>query len=121
MAIEKIKNRFKKFNSDTNIEIDKISELDSLLLKIGSSHRWKGLKENIEDGDIKDILKFYDEEIIIIRNKFAHAVLEKNNDGKECFKNKTAELIFDEAFCKKIRQNIIRHQKNLDNIKKHLK
>ena len=118
LALEKIKKRFKKFNSDSNAEIDEIAELDSLLLKIGASHRWKGLKENVENGNIKDILKFYEDEIITIRNKFAHAVLEEDKNGRNYFKDKSDGVDFNNEKCKTIRENIIRHKQNLDNLKK---
>ena len=118
LALEKIKKRFKKFNSDSNAEIDKIEELDSLLLKIGASHRWKGLKENIDDGEIKNILNVYEDEIITIRNKFAHAVLEEDKNGRNYFKDKSDGVDFNNEKCKTIRENIIRHKQNLDNLKK---
>jgi CheY-like chemotaxis protein len=120
LALEKIKKRFKKFNSDSNAEIDEIAELDSLLLKIGASHRWKGLKENIENGNIKDILKIYEDEIITIRNKFAHAVLEEDKSGRKYFKDKRGGVEFNDEKCKTIRENIIKHKQNLENLKKHL-
>lgn len=116
-AINKIKTRFKKFNSDSINEIDDNITLDNLLLKIGSSHRWKGLKENVKDGNIKTILNEYEKDIINIRNKFAHAILEKDENGREYFKYKEEGITFDEILCKKIRESILNHKENLDLLK----
>nr|WP_315196819.1 hypothetical protein [uncultured Flavobacterium sp.] len=119
-AINKIKTRYKKFNSDNNIEIDTNIEIDGLLLKIGASHRWKGLKENIEEGKIKTILNDYEKDIINIRNKFAHAILEKDDNDREFFRDKKDGIDFNDAKCKEIREKIIIHKENLDKLKKVL-
>lgn len=119
-AITKIKTRYKKFNSDNNIEVDTNISIDELLVKIGASHRWKGLKENIDEGEIKNTLNEYEKDIINIRNKFAHAVLEKDANGREYFKDKKEGIDFNDQKCKEIRDKIIIHKKNLDKLKKVL-
>lgn len=66
---------------------------------------------------IPDFSGDYKTEIINVRNQFAHAVLEKNEqDGREYFKNKSEGVTFDEAFCRNIRKNINKHKQNLDNL-----
>ena len=119
VAIDKIKKRFKKFNSDNIEEIDGLS-LNDLLNKIGASHRWKGLKENLNKDAIYNTLLHYENEIIIIRNKFAHAVLAEDETGRKYFRNKMDGLDFNEEFCKKIREDIIKHKNNLELLKNNL-
>jgi CheY-like chemotaxis protein len=115
-AIEKIKKRYKKFNDENNAEIETCLDLDILLHQIGASHRWKGLKENIEKNDLQKKLEDYEKEIIIIRNKFAHAVLEKDEKGREFFRDKKDGINFNEEKCQEIRKKIIEHKSNLDKL-----
>lgn len=64
---------------------------------------------------IKDFSKEYKEEINSMRNKFAHAVLLKDEKtGREYFKHGESGLTFDEDLCKKIRTDIIKHRKNFN-------
>lgn len=79
------------------------------------------LSKILEDLKIADFSAEYDDEINSIRNKFAHAVLEKDNDGREFFKHKEDGIDFNENLCKVIRENIIKHKHNLDKIKEELK
>lgn len=118
-AINKIKERFKKFNSDNIGETDKLP-LNDLLNKIGASHRWKGLKENIEKDNLYNTLLDYENDIITIRNKFAHAVLAEDESGRKYFRNKKDGLDFNEDFCKKIREDIIKHKINLESLRQKL-
>jgi CheY-like chemotaxis protein len=119
-AINKIKERFKKFNSDNIKESDDLP-LNDLLNKIGASHRWKGLKENLNKDEIYNTLLDYEKDIIIIRNNFAHAVLDEDESGRKHFRNKKDGIDFNEEFCKKIREDIIKHKINLDDLKETLK
>lgn len=48
----------------------------------------------------------YKEEVILIRNQFAHSELKRNEDGKEYFKVKGEEIYFDKELCKKIRHDL---------------
>ena len=77
----------------------------------------ESFKRNLPKGEIKTILNDYENEIISIRNKFAHAVLETDKNGRAFFKHKEDGLDFNEDFCKVIRENIIKHKTNLDNLK----
>lgn len=118
-AINKIKERFKKFNSDNIKETDELP-LNDLLNKIGASHRWKGLKENLNKDDIYNTLLDYEKDIIIIRNKFAHAVLAEDESGRKYFRNKKDGIDFNAELCKQIRLDIIKHKENLDKLKTEL-
>ncbi len=48
----------------------------------------------------------YNDEVILIRNQFAHSELKKNDEGKEYFKVKGEEVYFDKDLCKKIRRDL---------------
>ncbi|MBP7184017.1 MAG: hypothetical protein KBA06_00795 [Saprospiraceae bacterium] len=118
-AIIKIKERYKKFNSDNINEAEALT-LKDLLYKIGASHRWKGLKENIAKDEVYKILLDYEEDIIITRNKFAHAILEEDENGRKYFKDKKGGIDFNEEKCKEIRINISKHKQNIINLKSKL-
>lgn len=73
-------------------------------------------------GAILDIMKEenfapkYNDEVILIRNQFAHAELKKNKHGKEYFKVKGEEVVFDKDLCKKIRRDLNDYIKKIDAI-----
>lgn len=79
------------------------------------------LSKILEDLKMDDFSSDYDNEVNTIRNKFAHAVLEKDGNGREFFKHKEDGIDFNEELCKKIREDIIKHKSNLDGIKEKLK
>lgn len=66
---------------------------------------------------LEDFSEDYDTQINGIRNKLAHAVLEKDENGREYFKHKEEGIDFDEEFCIQIRKDIIKHKKNLERLK----
>lgn len=78
-------------------------------------------------GEILNILKEenfsedYTNEIILIRNQFAHAELMKDDNGKEYFKVKNEEVYFDKDLCRDIRKNINKHTLNISNIENKIK
>mgnify|MGYP003648692403 CR=1 FL=1 len=115
--ISVIKSKYIETNKDFSNEIKEMNDLESISLKIGASHRLRALKRNLPKGEIKTILNDYEKEIISIRNKFAHAVLETNENGRVFFQNKKDGLDFNQDFCREIRQNIIKHKTNLDKLK----
>jgi len=56
----------------------------------------------------------YNDEVILIRNQFAHAELKKNKQGKEYFKVKGEEVYFDKDLCKKIRRDLNNYIKKIN-------
>lgn len=115
-VISTIKKKYKKSNDEFNENIDKIDDIDTILRTIGASHRWRAIVRNLSDGEIKSIMADYEKEIIMIRNKFAHAVLEQDETGRTFFRHKADGIDFNEAFCIKIRENILKHKQNLDSL-----
>jgi len=78
------------------------------------------LSKILEDLKMTDFSNEYDSEINSIRNKFAHAILEKDGNGRKFFKHKEEGIDFNESLCKVIRENIIKHKSNLDELKERV-
>lgn len=68
----------------------------------------------LEAHGLEDFSQEYKDNIINIRNKFAHAVLSSDEEGRLCFRSKDQTLIFDETLCKKIRLDIRKYKDLID-------
>lgn len=85
--------------------------------------KWDILKEvvslNVPDGFSMDLFKKYYEEVIDIRNKFAHAKAVEI-EGKIVLKGQIEgkDFEFNEDSCIKIRQNLINHKNNIEALKR---
>lgn len=102
----KSKNNFNRLTKDTFV--------------YSSKYMIDTLSQIIRELKVSDFSKDYQDEIITTRNKFAHAVLERNEEGREFFRYKAEGITFDEELCKKIRKNIIKHSNNLDELQAKL-
>jgi len=111
-VIPTIKSKYIESNNEFNDEMKGVEDTELILLKIGATHRWRAVVRNLEKGDNKNIFNDYEKEIISIRNQFAHAILHKDEQGREYFKHGKSGLVFNEELCKKIRTDIIKHRKN---------
>jgi CheY-like chemotaxis protein len=58
----------------------------------------------------------YNDEVILIRNQFAHSELKMDDDGKEYFKVKGEDIYFDKELCKKIRRDLNEYIKKINAI-----
>jgi len=112
-TIPTIKSKYIESNNEVNEEINGITDIETILLKIGATHRWRAIMRNIEKGNFKAVFCDYEKEIISIRNKFAHAELLKTEEGVEYFRHGKSGLNFNDDLCKKIRKDIIKHKANL--------
>lgn len=92
---------------------------DPLLLS--SSQRANVLSSIIDKKGFENFISEYKIQVINIRNQFAHAVLEVDENGREFFKNKSGEKDFNSDFCKEIRRNILKHKNNLDQLEVKIK
>ena len=70
---------------------------------------------------VKDFSEEYREEINSMRNKFAHAILLRDANGREYFKHGESGLTFDAELCRKIRKDIIKHRNNFEALKQAYK
>lgn len=115
--IPTIKDKYKKTNIQFNSNMDSFEDVTLILKQIGSEHRWRAIKRNIDEGEIKSIFDKYKSEIIDERNRFAHAILEEDEEGRKYFRNKGNGYYFNEEKCKEIRLNIIKHKSNISVLK----
>ena len=68
---------------------------------------------------IEDFSSNYKEDIINLRNKFAHAVLLYNPEsGRQYFENKSEGITFNDELCKTIRKNIRDYKNKIDEAEK---
>jgi CheY-like chemotaxis protein len=86
-----------------------------------AEYKIEALKNILQDLTMTDFTGDYKTEVISLRNKFAHAVLETDVNGRQYFKSGDDGITFDEALCKIIRKNINKHKNNIDNLEKNLK
>lgn len=95
-------------------EARKFSTLTKDSFVFSAEYKIRTLGQILVSLGIADFSNQYKDEINNIRNKFAHAVLLKNDStGREYFKDGESGLTFDEDLCMKIRHDIINHRKNL--------
>lgn len=112
----------KKFNEVSKYKKnERIDKVMSNPLLFSFSQRANTLSAIIEKNELTNFIDDFKNSVIKIRNQFAHSVLERNDDGKEYFRNKSEEIIFDETLCRKIREDIIKHKINLDKAKEKLR
>src|SRR5690606_10401302 len=76
--------------------IDHFDCLDEFLMNIGADHRLRGLIRNLPNNEVRLKLETYKSEIIDIRNQFAHATLDLDNNT---FKTKGGKE-FNKELCK---------------------
>lgn len=114
-----IKEKYIKSNGDFNKSIEGDKDLSSILRVIGASHRWRAIVRNLPKGEVKSIVDNYENEIILIRNKFAHAELIVEGE-EQYFKDRKNNFIFNEEFCQKMRSDLLKHKANLENLKAEL-
>lgn len=73
----------------------------------------------LEMYDIEDFSSNYKEDIINLRNKFAHAVLLYDpENGRQYFENKSEGITFNDELCKTIRKNIRDYKNKIDEAEK---
>jgi hypothetical protein len=117
--INVIKTKYKQSNEEFNENIDKVVDIESILRTIGASHRWRAIVRNLSAGEIKSVMADYEKEIILIRNKFAHAELIDDGE-RQYFRDRKNGLDFNEDFCKKVREDLLKHKGNIDNLNSEL-
>lgn len=79
-----------------------------------AEYKIKTLSQILTYLDISDFSEEYKKEINTIRNKFAHSVLLKDENGREYFKHGESGLTFDEKLCKKIRSDINKYKEDFE-------
>jgi hypothetical protein len=105
-------------NYRSNNRLDKVIG-DPLMLS--ASQRASALGAIIDKKGFKNFISEFKAEIINIRNQFAHAVIDTDENGREFFRNKAEGITFNDELCKKIRSDINKHKINLDELIKKLR
>lgn len=83
-------------------------------LLISSAQRAVAISQILNDEGKENFIDDFKNDIIKMRNEFAHAKYIKDNEkGIEYFQTKTGDVIFDAELCKTIRINLIKHKKNI--------
>jgi len=85
-----------------------------------AEYKIEAIKYILEKLSLDDFTDDYKKEVSNLRNKFAHAVLEKDDTGRQYFKSGDDGITFDENLCKTIRKNINKHKKNIDGLESKL-
>lgn len=107
------KNAKEKYEKAQSKKYNKILK-DNVLFS--SAQKIKALGKILIKLNFKDFSNDYSEDIILNRNKLAHAELTKNGQNKYCFKSKDDETIFDEKFCLQIRKNLIHYRREIEDL-----
>jgi hypothetical protein len=106
--------KLKHYNK--SIEKDKIEDIISDSVIFGASQRASAIEKILLHHKLDNFINEYKEEVINLRNKFAHAKLMIAEGGEKYFENKTENIKFNSQLCKMIRSNIIKHDKHIKNI-----
>ncbi|HSC54246.1 MAG TPA: hypothetical protein VLC98_11510 [Phnomibacter sp.] len=118
-------------NPDKFIERHQKIGFDSSFKFIEAFRKWGIFRDSLKElsksnsaNEIKNFLEFnktYFEDVIKVRNKFAHAKAEKNGH-KVVLKGQIEgeDFEFDTAMCIEIRKNLILHKREIENLKAFL-
>lgn len=127
--LEKINEHFNKklscINGDWKTKDNGFSKLIKDNFVFSADYKIQTLGWILHKLSLDDFSENYKDEIISLRNKFAHATLleeidEKGKILRKYFKHGDDGMTFDEALCKTIRTNIKKHKTNLGKLAQKL-
>jgi CheY-like chemotaxis protein len=105
----------------TEVEADKkYKKLIKDTFLFSAEYKIEALKFIVEELSLFDFTDKYKEEVSTLRNKFAHAILETDETGRQYFKSGEDGITFNEDLCRTIRKNINKHRKNIDDLEKEI-
>ena len=118
-SLEKLLNEKKGIvdNIKKNTNFNKLIK-DTFLFS--AEYRIDALKDVVKILELVDFTDDYKKEVSVLRNKFAHAVLETDTEGRQYFKSGEDGITFNEDLCRTIRKDINKHKKNIDELGKNL-
>jgi len=117
-----LQKRKKKLLESLNDRIKSINSIDSTNIynerDFDTSHKWRAIINIVKDNipTLNDIIELFKVEVIDIRNPLAH-VTEKDDpsgNGKKCLSD--GDFIFNDEKSFEILKNLIKHEKNFDDI-----
>lgn len=127
--LDKINEHFSKkldcVNGDWKSKDNGFKQLMKDNFVFSSDYKIQTLSKILQDINLEDFSQAYKEEIITIRNRFAHATLNEDKDesGKimrRYFKYGESGISFDSEYCRTIRKKINTHKNNLDELQSKL-
>jgi CheY-like chemotaxis protein len=86
-----------------------------------ADYKIEALKNILGNLSLFDFTEDYRKEVINLRNKFAHVILETDETGRQYFRTGEDGITFDESLCRILRKNINKHKRNIDNLENELK
>jgi CheY-like chemotaxis protein len=86
-----------------------------------ASYKIEALKYILGNLSLFDFTDDYRKEVINLRNKFAHVILETDETGRQYFKSGEDGITFDESLCRTLRKDINKHKKNIDDLENKLR
>lgn len=105
-----------KFQNNNNI-----NQILKDPLLISSAQRAVAISQILDDEGKDNFINDFKNEIIKMRNEFAHAKYVKDNEkGIEYFQTKAGDVTFDAELCKTIRVNLIKHKKNISDLDQNI-
>jgi len=85
-----------------------------------AEYKIDSLRDIIEKLGFNDFTEDYKEEVSKYRNKFAHSVLEIDENGRQYFKSGEDGITFNEDLCRTLRKDINKHKNNIDELNTEL-
>lgn len=120
---EHFSSKLRKVNGKWKIEDKGFRDLIKDDFVFSAAYKIKTLGWILNNISENDFSNQYKEEIINIRNLFAHAILEEEKDDKGKITRKyfkRGDITFDANKCKEIRNNIHKHKENLKKLEEKL-
>ena len=121
--IEKIFDEIISFHSEKLKKAEKFKRnirFDKLIqdpVAFSATQRANALSHIIDKEELVNFIKEYKNEVLLVRNQFAHAILDET---AKTFKTKGGKE-FNEDLCKNIRKDINKHIQNLEKLENKLK
>jgi hypothetical protein len=117
----KIYDQLNRNYNDKNSFVNKCREKNNFIrltsdnAVFSADYKIKTLGQILYSLDIEDYSEDYKNDINAMRNKFAHATLQKDKiSGREYFKHGDTGVTFDEDLCRKIRMDMIKYKQKFN-------
>lgn len=95
---------------------DRLDKIIKDPVAFSSQQRANTLSNILDKEELANFINDYKNEVILVRNQFAHAILDQN---EKVFKTKGGSE-FNEELCKRIRKDLNKHIQNLQKLESHL-
>jgi len=126
IAVEIFKDLKKTFESkskkiDRYCKNNNLNQISKDNFIFSANFKIKTIQHILKNIGLEDFSDDYKQEINNIRNQFAHAVLLVDEETEQEYFKSSTDIIFNEDLCKTIRQNIIKHEENLNKLEEKIR